>query len=120
MLSILCRSQDKGFHVENALLHVFTRSLPYTTPQVLMVEETVEEDKVKYNVPTELSDYIFRYSSFKSLMLFSDNSQKSYMTIYLMSLLFSSGGFSALGLLILSSWYKIFFSKDWQRTGWSP
>lgn len=116
MLSILCRSQDKGFHVENALLHVFTRSLPYTTPQVLMVEE----DKVQYNVPAELSDYIFRYSSFKSLMLFSDNSQKSYMTIYLLSLLFSSGGFSALVLLILSSWYKIFFSRDWQKTGRSP
>lgn len=54
------RSQDKGFHVENALLHVFTRSLPYTTPQVLTVEETVVEEKVKYNVPTELSDYVFR------------------------------------------------------------
>uniref|UniRef100_A0A8C5FQJ8 Ferredoxin-fold anticodon binding domain containing 1 n=1 Tax=Gadus morhua TaxID=8049 RepID=A0A8C5FQJ8_GADMO len=26
------RSQDKGFHVENALVHVFTRSHPYTTP----------------------------------------------------------------------------------------
>lgn len=73
-LPLLCRSQDKGFHVENALLHVFTRSLPYTTPQVLAVEETVGEEKVKYNVPTELSDYIFRYSSFKSLMPLSDNS----------------------------------------------
>lgn len=64
-LPLLCRSQDKGFHVEKALLHVFSRSLPYTTPQVLMVEETVVEEKVKYNVPIELSDYIFRYSIFK-------------------------------------------------------
>lgn len=65
-LPLSCRSQDKGFHVEKALLHVFTRSLPYTTPQVLTVEETVVEEKVKYNVPIELSDYIFRYSSFKN------------------------------------------------------
>lgn len=64
-LPLLCRSQDKGFHVEKALLHVFTRSLPYTTPQVLTVEETVVEENVKYNVPIELSDYTFRYSSFK-------------------------------------------------------
>lgn len=65
-LPLLCRSQDKGFHVDKALLHVFTRSLPYATPQVLMVEETVMEEKVKYNVPIELSDYVFRYSSFEN------------------------------------------------------
>lgn len=58
---LLCRSQDKGFHVENALLHVFTRSLPYTSAQMLKVEEAVEGEKVQYNIPAELSDYIFRY-----------------------------------------------------------
>lgn len=57
---LLCRSQDKGFHVEKALVHVFTRSLPYTSAQMLTVEEVVEGEKVKYNVPAELSDYIFR------------------------------------------------------------
>ncbi|XP_076605844.1 ferredoxin-fold anticodon-binding domain-containing protein 1 [Chaetodon auriga] len=54
------RSQDKGFHVENALLHVFTRSLPYTSAQILKVEEAVEGEKVQYNIPAELSDYMFR------------------------------------------------------------
>lgn len=54
------RSQDKSFHVENALLHVFTRSLPYRSPQKLTVEETIEGEKVQYQIPAELSDYIFR------------------------------------------------------------
>ncbi|XP_040906790.1 ferredoxin-fold anticodon-binding domain-containing protein 1 [Toxotes jaculatrix] len=54
------RSQDKGFHVENALLHVFTHSLPYTSARMLKVEEGVEGEKVQYNIPAELSDYIFR------------------------------------------------------------
>uniref|UniRef100_UPI003AAE85CC ferredoxin-fold anticodon-binding domain-containing protein 1 n=1 Tax=Centroberyx gerrardi TaxID=166262 RepID=UPI003AAE85CC len=54
------RSQDKGFHLENALLHVFTRSLPYSTAQRLKVEEAVEGERVEYHIPAELSDYIFR------------------------------------------------------------
>lgn len=54
------RSQDKGFHVDNALLHVFTRSLPYSSAQKLTVEESVEGEKVQYQIPAELSDYIFR------------------------------------------------------------
>ncbi|KAM9348581.1 ferredoxin-fold anticodon-binding domain-containing protein 1 [Symphorus nematophorus] len=54
------RSQDKGFHVAKALLHVFTRSLPYTSAQTVKVEEVVEGQKVKYNLPAELSDYMFR------------------------------------------------------------
>lgn len=54
------RSQDKGFHVEKGLVHVFTRSLPYTPAQIRKVEEVVEGDKVQYNIPAELSDYIFR------------------------------------------------------------
>ncbi|XP_056263524.1 ferredoxin-fold anticodon-binding domain-containing protein 1 isoform X2 [Pseudoliparis swirei] len=40
------RSQDKGFHVEKGLLHVFTRSPPYTSAQTLEVEEAVEGDRV--------------------------------------------------------------------------
>ncbi|CAJ1063972.1 ferredoxin-fold anticodon-binding domain-containing protein 1 [Xyrichtys novacula] len=54
------RSQDKGFHVEKALVHVFTRSLPYTSAQKLTVEEVIEGEKLQYNIPAELSDYIFR------------------------------------------------------------
>ncbi|XP_029957091.1 ferredoxin-fold anticodon-binding domain-containing protein 1 [Salarias fasciatus] len=54
------RSQDKGFHVEKALLHVFTRSHPYTPLQTLEIEEAVEEERVQYNIPAELSDYTFR------------------------------------------------------------
>nr|XP_020453999.1 ferredoxin-fold anticodon-binding domain-containing protein 1 [Monopterus albus] len=54
------RSQDKGFHVEKALLHVFTRSLPYTSAQMLKVEEVIEGGKVQYTIPAELSDFIFR------------------------------------------------------------
>lgn len=46
--------------MERALLHVFTRSLPYTSAQVLKVEEALDGEKVQYNVPAELSDYIFR------------------------------------------------------------
>lgn len=67
---LLYRSQDKGFHVENALLHVFTRSLPYTSAQALKMEEAVEGEKVQYNIPAELSDYICRYSNTETLMLF--------------------------------------------------
>lgn len=67
---LLYRSQDKGFHVEKALLHVFTRSLPYTPAEILKVEEAVEGENVRYNIPAELSDYIFRYSSTEALMLF--------------------------------------------------
>lgn len=70
MVLLLYRSQDKGFHVEKALLHVFTRSLPYTSAQILEVEEAVEGEKVQYNIPAELSDYIFRYMKSEALMLF--------------------------------------------------
>ncbi|KAM9729085.1 ferredoxin-fold anticodon-binding domain-containing protein 1 [Menidia menidia] len=54
------RSQDKGFHVEKALLHVFTRSLPYNSVQVVQVEEVLEGEKVLYNIPAALSDHVFR------------------------------------------------------------
>ncbi|MEQ2251128.1 hypothetical protein ILYODFUR_007755 [Ilyodon furcidens] len=54
------RSQDKGFHVEKALLHVFSRSTSYTPVQIVQMEELVEGEKVHYNIPAELSDYVFR------------------------------------------------------------
>ncbi|KAM4727382.1 ferredoxin-fold anticodon-binding domain-containing protein 1 isoform 2-T2 [Anableps anableps] len=55
------RSQDKGFHVEKALLHVFSRSTPYTPVQIVQMEELVEGETVHYNIPAELSDYVFRF-----------------------------------------------------------
>ncbi|XP_068187015.1 ferredoxin-fold anticodon-binding domain-containing protein 1 [Antennarius striatus] len=54
------RSQDKGFHLENALVHVFTRSPPYTSDQMLTIEEVVEGESVQYTVPAELSDFVYR------------------------------------------------------------
>ncbi|KAM6985014.1 ferredoxin-fold anticodon-binding domain-containing protein 1 [Aplochiton taeniatus] len=54
------RSQDKGFHVEKALLHVFTRSLPYSPLLPLQVKEDVEGQGMYYYIPAELSDYIHR------------------------------------------------------------
>ncbi|XP_068601028.1 ferredoxin-fold anticodon-binding domain-containing protein 1 [Brachionichthys hirsutus] len=54
------RSQDKCFHMEKALLHVFARSPPYTSYQVLTVEEEVDGERVQYGFPAELSDYMHR------------------------------------------------------------
>ncbi|XP_007556648.1 alpha-1,2-mannosyltransferase ALG9 isoform X2 [Poecilia formosa] len=54
------RSQDKGFHVEKALLHVFSRSAPFTPVQIVQMEEVVEGEIVHYNIPAELSDYVSR------------------------------------------------------------
>lgn len=73
MVLLSYRSQDKGFHVEKGLVHVFTRSLPYTPAQICKVEEVVEGDKVQYNIPAELSDYIFRYGNTESVGLFEYN-----------------------------------------------
>lgn len=73
-----CRSQDKGFHVAKALLHVFTRSPPYVSAQTLKVEEAVEGEKIQYNIPAELSDYIFRYSNTEALMLFEHEATNAW------------------------------------------
>lgn len=61
--AVFCRSQDKGFHVEKALVHVFSRSLPYTCAHALTVQETVDGQQVAYRLPAELSGYMFRYSA---------------------------------------------------------
>lgn len=71
MILLLDRSQDKGFHVEKALVHMFTRSIPYTPAQLLKVEEVVEGEKVQYEIPAELSDYIFRYSNTVATRVFA-------------------------------------------------
>ncbi|XP_067264225.1 ferredoxin-fold anticodon-binding domain-containing protein 1 isoform X1 [Chanodichthys erythropterus] len=54
------RSQDKGFHVEGALTHIFTRSLPHTMPEKLKMEKTFGKETVCFELPAELSNYMNR------------------------------------------------------------
>ncbi|KAK3527345.1 hypothetical protein QTP86_021941 [Hemibagrus guttatus] len=54
------RSQDKGFHVEGGLNHVFTRSLPYTMPKKLKMDATIGKETVSFELPEELSEYANR------------------------------------------------------------
>ncbi|KAF7688856.1 ferredoxin-fold anticodon-binding domain-containing protein 1 [Silurus meridionalis] len=54
------RSQDKGFHVEGGLNHVFTRSLPYTMPEKLKMQATIGKETVSFELPQELSEYVNR------------------------------------------------------------
>ncbi|KAJ8388307.1 hypothetical protein AAFF_G00134610 [Aldrovandia affinis] len=54
------RSQDKGFHVEGALTHTFTRSLPYTTLQKVKMEVLLGRESVLFEIPEELSEYVNR------------------------------------------------------------
>ncbi|XP_016116618.1 ferredoxin-fold anticodon-binding domain-containing protein 1-like, partial [Sinocyclocheilus grahami] len=53
-----CRSQDKSFHVEGALTHIFTRSLPHIMPEKLKMEKTIGKQTVCFELPAELSNYI--------------------------------------------------------------
>lgn len=54
------RSQDKGFHVEGGLTHMFTRSLPYTVPEKLKMEKTIGKETVCFEISAELSEYLNR------------------------------------------------------------
>ncbi|KAL4608662.1 ferredoxin-fold anticodon-binding domain-containing protein 1 [Arapaima gigas] len=54
------RSQDKGFHMEGALNHVFTRSLPWAVPQSLTMEAFVGKETVCYEFPEELGEFANR------------------------------------------------------------
>lgn len=54
--------------MEKALLHVFARSTPYTPVPEVHMEEVVDGEKVHYNVPSELSDHLFRYWNTKTLL----------------------------------------------------
>ncbi|MBN3319587.1 FDXA1 protein, partial [Atractosteus spatula] len=49
------RSQDKTFHVEGALTHVFTRSLPCAPPESVHAEARLGRGSVGFEVPEELS-----------------------------------------------------------------
>ncbi|XP_063058721.1 ferredoxin-fold anticodon-binding domain-containing protein 1 isoform X2 [Engraulis encrasicolus] len=54
------RSQDKGFHVENGLNHIFTRSYPYTTPVNVKMEAALAKETILFELPAELSEYVNR------------------------------------------------------------
>ncbi|XP_036381131.1 ferredoxin-fold anticodon-binding domain-containing protein 1 [Megalops cyprinoides] len=54
------RSQDKGFHVEGALTHTFTRSLPYTELQRVKMKAVLGRETVHFEIPEELSEYVNR------------------------------------------------------------
>ncbi|XP_073696642.1 ferredoxin-fold anticodon-binding domain-containing protein 1 [Garra rufa] len=54
------RSQDKSFHVEGALTHIFTRSLQHTIPEKLKMEKTIGKETVCFELPAELSNYMNR------------------------------------------------------------
>ncbi|XP_051981301.1 ferredoxin-fold anticodon-binding domain-containing protein 1 isoform X2 [Xyrauchen texanus] len=53
-------SQDKGFHVEGALTHIFTGSLPYIMPEKLKMEKTIGKETVCFELPAELNEYLNR------------------------------------------------------------
>ncbi|XP_062392096.1 ferredoxin-fold anticodon-binding domain-containing protein 1 isoform X2 [Sardina pilchardus] len=55
------RSQDKGFHVDSGLNHIFTQSYPYSTPAVtLKMEAALAKDSILFELPEELSEYVNR------------------------------------------------------------
>ncbi|XDV19933.1 hypothetical protein PO909_025328 [Leuciscus waleckii] len=54
------RSQDKGFHVEGGLTHIFTRSLPHTMPEKLKMEKRIGKETICFELPAELSNYMNR------------------------------------------------------------
>ncbi|KAM9440765.1 ferredoxin-fold anticodon-binding domain-containing protein 1 isoform 1-T4 [Clarias gariepinus] len=54
------RSQDKGFHVEGGLNHIFTRSLPYTAPEKLKMHTALGKEAVSFELPEELCEYVNR------------------------------------------------------------
>ncbi|KAL2095104.1 hypothetical protein ACEWY4_009823 [Coilia grayii] len=54
------RSQDKGFHVENGLNHIFTRSFPYTPPVTLKMEAALAKETILFELPEELGEYVNR------------------------------------------------------------
>ncbi|KAG7314518.1 hypothetical protein KOW79_021821 [Hemibagrus wyckioides] len=54
------RSQDKGFHVEGGLNHIFTQSLPFTMPKKLKMDAAIGKETVSFELPEELSEYVNR------------------------------------------------------------
>lgn len=60
LYTLLFRSQDKGFHVEGGLNHIFTRSLPHTMPEKLKMDVAIGKETVSFELPEELSEYVNR------------------------------------------------------------
>nr|XP_033775012.1 ferredoxin-fold anticodon-binding domain-containing protein 1 isoform X2 [Geotrypetes seraphini] len=54
------RSQEKPFHVEGALTHVFTKSLPFQCLGLLDVQTKLDDDWVCFQVPAVLADKMNR------------------------------------------------------------
>ncbi|XP_067826856.1 ferredoxin-fold anticodon-binding domain-containing protein 1 [Heptranchias perlo] len=54
------RSQDKPFHVDGALTHVFTRSLPFSQIKPVVMETTIGSERCSFQIPEELGEKINR------------------------------------------------------------
>ncbi|XP_028666101.1 ferredoxin-fold anticodon-binding domain-containing protein 1 [Erpetoichthys calabaricus] len=54
------RSQDKSFHTEAALNHIFTRSLQFLPAKPVVIEERVGKELVSFQVPGDLCEYMNR------------------------------------------------------------
>ncbi|XP_078055315.1 ferredoxin-fold anticodon-binding domain-containing protein 1 isoform X2 [Mustelus asterias] len=54
------RSQDKSFHVDRALTHVFTRSLPFSEIEPVVMETVIGSEHCTFHVPEELVEKINR------------------------------------------------------------
>ncbi|XP_029429325.1 ferredoxin-fold anticodon-binding domain-containing protein 1 [Rhinatrema bivittatum] len=54
------RSQEKPFHVEGALTHIFTRSLPFQCLGPLHLQTKLEDEWVSFLVPEVLADKVNR------------------------------------------------------------
>ncbi|XP_048418045.1 ferredoxin-fold anticodon-binding domain-containing protein 1 isoform X2 [Stegostoma tigrinum] len=54
------RSQDKPFHVDQALTHVFTRSLPFSEIKPVVMETRIGSEHCFFHIPEELVEKINR------------------------------------------------------------
>ncbi|XP_067910083.1 ferredoxin-fold anticodon-binding domain-containing protein 1 isoform X2 [Heterodontus francisci] len=54
------RSQDKPFHVDRALTHVFTRSLPFSKIKPVVMETVIGSEHCSFQIPEELIEKINR------------------------------------------------------------
>ncbi|XP_043532591.1 ferredoxin-fold anticodon-binding domain-containing protein 1 isoform X1 [Chiloscyllium plagiosum] len=54
------RSQDKPFHVDQALTHVFTRSLPFSEMKPVVMETIIGSERLFCHIPEELVEKINR------------------------------------------------------------
>ncbi|XP_041030083.1 ferredoxin-fold anticodon-binding domain-containing protein 1 [Carcharodon carcharias] len=54
------RSQDKPFHVDRALTHVFSRSLPFSEIKPVVMESMTGSERCSFHIPEELVEKINR------------------------------------------------------------